>query len=243
MLAFPHLVDPRTLDETTVRAMWRLRLRFMRLREEVDPEDDFARYAKVVRSSILALLLRDMEGEVRATMVVGACERSFRGRRFVWVRPEYGFIDPAYRGGALLLLMCGSAIGHCRRLFPDLPAHVVSIAWPSGFIAYNMLADMQILGNPGLPPWEQGMLHMLAEEMGGERWDAEQERMWMPVIPAFPLRRPKRAQALEAYHEYLARNPEWEQGYAAVVSHPVLPNRQAYMRAIKGVVRARFGRR
>jgi hypothetical protein len=236
-------LPPSSLDEAFVREMWQFRLRFMALRPGVDPELDFALFSKTVRAADTAVVARDDLGVLRGMAIVRGTVRTFEGRRFLWIWPDYGFIDPMYRGNPMSHLKLAAAVHGLQRRHAGLPAYFVSVAWPSGFLSQRIVADTRILGDPAASDWERRMLIHVAEAMCDADFEPDRLRVRMRVLPRSPLRVPRGPLARRALSYYMAHNADWSEGYAAVVyyrlSHPAIQ----WLRMLGGLLFERAAKR
>lgn len=212
------------LDASTTREMWQFRLQFMQIRPGADPDADYEAFAKTVKAADVAVLGRDRQGHLCSMIVVRAEVRTFDGQEFVWFWPEYGFLAPAYRGSIGYVALFMISLWQLRRkLGSHLPAYVVTIGWPSGFLSYRAIIELRLLGDPAATNWENRMVTSMAQEMTGENFEPERQRVRMRVLPRSPMRPQKTPHLQRSLEYYLQHNPDWSEGYAAVVYYRFPP--------------------
>lgn len=117
---------------------------------------------------------------------------------------------------------------------------MITVAWPSGFLAYRLATGARLCGDPNETAWERGMLASVGQQIGGHAWDPKRRRVQMRVVPNFPLRVSARRRTDYAY--YLACNPDWNQGYTAIAYHRLLPGVLDWTRVLVNILWARLNR-
>lgn len=93
------------LREPELREMWRLRLEVMALKDGVDPEQDFRRFAATCRQARIVVQLRDGAAVLRGMSVWIFETRRWQGRSVLELLPEYWMLHPRWRGDSTATLV------------------------------------------------------------------------------------------------------------------------------------------
>jgi hypothetical protein len=195
--------------------MWRFRLTHVDLKPGVDPEVDYRGFSGLVRSGILTWILRDSAGVVRGIANFIPQERQHDGRRFVFLLPEYIYVDPGYRKGAGLAHAAARALWRTLRRWPGLPIYIGGPGYMGGFLMACQLTDpVWLWGDPGMSKWEAGAFAALVGEVAG--WDATTGVVTMKTRPRSPRTTPPTdARLRTSAARYTAKCPRWTEGYTA----------------------------
>ncbi|MCB9751543.1 MAG: hypothetical protein H6713_16340 [Myxococcales bacterium] len=202
------------LDEPTLREMWSLRAEVMTLRSGVDEREDFRWFAGLCRRANQVLLMRDRAARLRGMSVWIYALRTWAGRRFLDLQPEYWMIHPSWRGHPAAS-RAGARLG-LRLLVASRgrPIVAVNAAYLQSYVRLAPLVDFWTVGDPAIPRWERGFLvHAMGERFPG--WDAADPLVEMPTRPPPLSERWLAAHGREqAFVDYTRENPRWREGYA-----------------------------
>lgn len=210
------LCDGATLREDELRSLWRLRVGLVALKPSTDPEVDFARFSKRCRASQYVLRLRDPEGEIRGMLAAQFRHERWQSERYLLFLPEYGFLDPAYRGHSEMMRGTLSIFARLLVQARGRPIYGFVIAYLQGFSALDAMASpMWTLGDPNLPPLVRNLLERAMSEIAGDAWDRGTHRVNLPTLP----RPPSAAWWAAMEHDpgvvrYLDLCPDWLEGKA-----------------------------
>ncbi len=168
-----------------LRALWRFRLTHVALKPEVDPEADFLSFATLIRGGLQSWVLRGEDGAIHGMTHFIAAERCHDGARFVYLLPEYIYIDPAYRKGFSLLGSALRMLWRCLRRWPRLPLYTGGPGYLSGYLMLCQIADpVWLWRDPRMSRWQAEAFASIAAEHPG--WDANTGIVTMKTRPLFP---------------------------------------------------------
>lgn len=117
----PDLWSVSSLSDDELRACWRFRLGFMDLKPHVDPQNDWSRFQRWVRSADFMWIPRDRDGRILGTFTYKIEPRLHAGRECVLVWPEYGYVLPGVRkvAGLGVAFLTALVFGRRRSLVHD----------------------------------------------------------------------------------------------------------------------------
>jgi hypothetical protein len=209
------------LDEATIDEMWALRTRIFPLKPEVDPTADRAAFGQRVAMGQRTMLLRDPAGILRGTFSMHW--RPSPDGSQLWLMPEYGYLDPAYRGHPALSWGVARGLLHALSVAKGRPLWFAGIGYPRSHQSLaRALGPLYTLADDTLPPDAEAVLHALRTSFAGDHWCPTTHRVWLPTQPRD--RRPETPSAAWLRFERIC--PNWQEGYgvglAARVDHRVL---------------------
>lgn len=229
-LAF-SLPRAAALDPATVRALWDLRMRIMRLDPAVAPADDRAAFTARVRGGRRVAIGRDRAGVIRAMYVGHGERRTIGGPRINLLTPEYGFVEAPWRGDPFIALaFLATTLDEVARA-PLRPALLVGSMYPASYLRFVRAGrPWTLLDDP--PPWIAAALRDVGTRHYGDRWDPTTGLVALPTRPP-PLSPHAARTAVEraalAHYERLA--PDWRAGRAVLGALPL------DARALRGALR------
>ena len=213
------------ITDELARAAWDCRLRCVQLREDIDPEEDFGKFSRLLRApgSWLATC-SDAAGQVRGTFLVQMTSRRWRGRTIQLALPEYTFLDEEGRGANWLReASLGLLLRFSRQLIRP-PVYLAGACYLPSFLASaSVLRPVWLLGEAGTPEREGELMWELARERCGDALDEATGLVRMPTMPRASQRRPSREVTRALAARYLAHNPGWQQGYGVFMMTPLDP--------------------
>ncbi|WP_428262033.1 hypothetical protein [Haliangium sp.] len=218
-----ELVPGHGLGDDELRAMWRFRLEYAPLRAEVDPDDDFRRFVARCRESRTVMRCFDDAGRLGALLTVLFRDGRGAAGAYRCALPEYGFVHPALRGHPTVM------VGWLRMLAPVLvprPGRALFLAGSAYLPSYVNLSRYAppVWSVHDAPAPARQVLDELIAALPPERWDAARGVARMPTQPVDPG--PvwhSRHAAAPGYQRYLARCPDWREGYSLLVVCPAGP--------------------
>lgn len=216
-----RMLDATALDEETLRAMWRFRLRFVALKPHVAEEQDFASFTAFFRKAHTVVLARDAAGEIQVMLAMAVrLDAGRRERLLVW---EYTFFAPEHRRDPRMYAAWWWLIA--RRVVPSSGWSTWCVAWtyPASYVALrNSLPGIVSLRGPGISEAARGVLTRFGRDVGGASFDEATGVRDMPTIPREPFQvRPGRGAKARAGQEYVEANPRWAEGKTLAVVAPL----------------------
>lgn len=209
-----RLIPPDAITPALCRQMWQLRLQNIRLRPEVDPEDDYAAFAAYFHGGATAVTFWDAAGALQGFHGWSLTQREVLGQRFSRVVAEYAFFNQGHRGGPELVLAA------LRLATPLLLRDrrrrkvVVGVAYPGTYVSARLMAARLVsLRGPEITPAERLLLEEFAAEHGGAGFDRAAGVVRMRTVPILQDRTSRRAPVRAALAEFEQLNPRWREGY------------------------------
>ncbi len=203
------------LTKEDIAQMYALRLSIAALREDVNEGEDFASVSKFIKKSQYVSLSKDSEtGELKACFVVFYTVRQIQGKACTVVEPEYGYAVPALRGGHIAQLFARTLL-RIKLRFWFRPIYIVGCGYPHSYISFsrNYAGSFFTLTSADIPAFERAVLvDFLQRKTGQSEVGAGLLRLNVvhTETHADNLERLSRA---PQYADYLAQNPQWQEGY------------------------------
>jgi hypothetical protein len=206
------------LDETTIRALWALRLRNIDLRPEVELELDYRKFRAYFGDHTRVLVLRDAAGEMQGFYAFYHREVRAGGAPRLLIHAEYGFINATHRGDLGARMAAARAVFRIVGRHPLLDKLGLFVAYPPSFVAIAHYADRIFAPRDAeLGGWRREMLEGFLRDTAGADYDAEAGVVRMRTQPTARLHRPRSERGRQALAWYEERNPRWREGYALPV--------------------------
>jgi hypothetical protein len=210
----------RSLREDEVRALWRLRLQLIDLKPTVSPEQDFEAFAKDFQWPGWVWIGWDGD-RVGGFFLQRGVPVTWRGRELLCLLPEYGFVAPHLRGGAVLPVAAVVITALSAARHPLRPKYVAASTYPPGYIAFRRaVSPFWTLSDPALPDWERSLLLHLGERVSGVSFRPSTGTVTMRTVP-FAGRSPRGEDGRALFAAYEGANPEWREGVGLFFLFPV----------------------
>lgn len=203
-----------SLDETELRALWRMRLSLINLKPTVTEEQDFAAFAADFQWPGFVWILQD-QGRILGFFLQRGVPVLWQNRRLFCLLPEYGFLARELRGHPVLPLASLAITLLTVARHPLLPAYVAASTYPPGYIAFRRtIRPFWTLHAPDLPEWERGLLKHLGARIAGDRFRPEDGTVLMRTLPIVQHAegRADHADSRRLYQDYVSANPDWKEG-------------------------------
>ncbi|MBK9258636.1 MAG: hypothetical protein IPM54_02245 [Polyangiaceae bacterium] len=208
------VTDGSQLDEAEVRQIHALRLALMRLRSDVDPDTDYVDVAAFVRKARYVVRALTPRGELRACFVLRSTERDILGRRCIVLLPEFGYAVPNLRGGQVARMFT-RVMFQIRTLNWNRDIFIAGCGYPHSYNTFATAYDgaFHTLASKDIPALDRAVLEdFLREKLGRDDIGAGLLRVNVLHVEIEP-RHLERLQRSRFYHEYVAQNPRWQDGY------------------------------
>lgn len=211
-----HLCSaPIDLDEGFLRELNAFRLSVMRLKPTTDPDADFAEVVRACRSSEHVAWLRDGAGVLCASFILSTLRGEASGRRHKTYTLNYAFARPDVRGHPAYLWLGLRVMLLELARWRGEALWVGGVGYPASVLALDRAFGPLSLGGDEVPEHVRPLLDRAIAEEAGNRWEPAAARMNMPTIP--PVMSDgwyARAEGDPLYRRYVARCPDWTEGYA-----------------------------
>jgi hypothetical protein len=159
---------------------------------------------------------RSSEGVLLATSSfrIEAWEHEERRVTVLW--PEYGYVAPERRQSWHSALSFLHACVAARLWSPGRPLYMFVIGYLPSYLAIQEGIDLWLHDGAGMTAWERRLRERLSARVVG--WEPETGNVHMPTIPLDCREAwPRRPSSRLAAQRYVAQNPRWREGIAAVM--------------------------
>ena len=193
-----------------VERLWRFRLRFVRLKPEVDPPVDLEKFHALLVSATTVYWGENHAGDICGMLMSKQFDWEHRGQRRKGLLAEYAFVDPAYRGTttAMVALLKASARMLWRLRRPEVWLGSVGYL-QSCVAATRYMGEVHYLGDPGLPDEAQSfMQHLLHHANVTPLQDGRVVMRTIPPTPSAGWMRRHGSSAVSYTHLTLPTNRE-----------------------------------
>ncbi len=204
-------IAPSKLDEAALQEAWSFRGRFVDLKPEVTPAEDYRAFRATVLRGLLLWRLRDREGALRAMLLAIVEPGEHEGRPYVRLEFEYAFFDPAYRRSFASRLVFSSTIARVFMRARGRPVYLVVATYPAGATSLGEYFPLWFPGaDAAMSAWERGLRGALGATCKG--YDPATGLVAMRTLPRERRRPPTRPGARVTWEAYLRCCPRWSEG-------------------------------
>lgn len=216
---------PARLETPFLHALNDFRWSVMRPKPTTDRAADFEKFAAACRAADHVAWLRDAAGAICASFVIDSYTGSAEGRSYRLYCLDYAFVRADLRGHPAYLRLGLRAMAHELARWRGEALFAGGTGYPASVLALGRaFGHVHLGGDDDLPPLERALMARVVDEVAGDRWQADRQRMDMPTLPP-PLSPALSARAVHdpLFHRYLARCPDWTEGYALACLARVRP--------------------
>ena len=129
---------------------------------------------------------------------------SYKGRKYVALTPEYGFMAPQYRRNYRLSLSGITIFIKLIIKYPLVPVYFMGVAYLSSFVSVNRFSPIVwTLHNNDIPEYEKGILTQFVEKIGGDNWNSKTLILNMPTIPKEKGSQDPKYKKTDVYQKYI----------------------------------------
>jgi hypothetical protein len=207
-------IRPSGITSELCRKLWDLRLRNIRLRPDVNPEDDYRSFEKYFTDGTTAVTFWDSAGELQGFYGWNQKRLRIEEQDFLRVVAEYVFMNPEYRGGPEFAFSGIPLATPLLFKYPRASKVIVGVGYPATYISCKLSAPRVVtLQSPAITSGERKLLEDFAAEQGGDGFDRASGVVRMRTVPIVPRQSSSREAVRAALAEYEAQNPRWKEGY------------------------------
>lgn len=201
-----------TLRQGDLRELWELRIEQLPLKPTVDPEEDFAKFSKIIANA--SEVNRVYFGDTLVGMFASwRRDGVVDGKRFRWIAFEYGATKPEWRGARALRLAYLRTVLVNLDLRPGTLHYVGGIGYPIGAMVVARFGEKTHYLGEEVPAEVARIFDIMLEELAPEGLDSERGGVIFPTVPR-PLSEGwlQRRGEDPSYRRYIALNPNWQEG-------------------------------
>jgi hypothetical protein len=198
------------MQDDDVARLWRFRLRFVNLKPEIDPADDFAAFRRGLRNATQVTWCEDDAGEIATLISLRLFDWRYLGAPRRGILGETAFVDPAHRGTAFGVFTFALATAKMLWKAGQLDVWYGGVACLQSSVAFaRYVGDAYFLGEHCVPDEARAFLEEVAEQAG-----VVPEPSGHVVTKTLPPKPPpgwlERHGDDVVTRRYLAHNPHWD---------------------------------
>jgi len=191
-----------------------LRLSIVQLKPDINPQEDFEKFAAFVRQCQYVDYAIDNH-QIQAFFVLYHSQQQINGQRVIVLEPEFGFVSPEYRQENFVQKAFSKILKQLKIKYWYKPIYIVGCAYPHSFVSFmkQFEGNTWTLQNHKIPTQLKSILTNFLERKTGNLAITD-------GIVAVPTLHNEQTPAHLArlnknpyYQSYMQQNPDWVKGY------------------------------
>jgi hypothetical protein len=204
--------------EALLEELWRLRLSVIDLRPEVTREADYAAFRSFFDGDVEILVHRTADGHAQGFYGWRADRIETPVGPRILVEMEYGFIKPAFRSHAALLMGLAGLVLRVTARHRSSKCVFIGAGYATGLLSLARIAHRIVcLKDAEIERWERELLCHFLDSHFADTFDRERGLVRMRTLPKEVRREPRTPEGRAWLAWYESHNPHWTEGWGLPV--------------------------
>ncbi|GLQ31083.1 hypothetical protein [Litoribrevibacter albus] len=208
---FTHVVESKDADDTLLRDMWRMRLKFLTL--SIPEEEDYAIFKDYcTRPDTFLFTFRGEDNEMGAFFTFSFHPVNKPGHKALMIHSKYYYVDTPYRGHPKITSAAWPMMPKFIWRYGLRRIYFAAFTFPTSFVSLSRtFGRVYTIQGDLAQPWEKEMLEALAANLNGNNWDTNEKLICNMGVPQAEEKAASKG-VTELRKEYERYNPNWRDG-------------------------------